>query len=757
MQAIRDAKAKGLKVVVKPHVERDDRNSTTEDAWRAKITPTDPLEWFKNYKNMMVEYAKVAQAGGAAAFVVGTEMRSMTDPTKKCANGQTYTQKWEEIIAAVRAVFSGKVTYAATDDEALRIQFWDKLDYIGVDAYFSMANDGNYDPTLNELIDSWIKPPVNWNSQQVYGTTSVVDTWKQLSETWGKKVIFTEIGYGSYNGTNLSPGWLVHANGTDYEEQRLCYEALYDVMKNYGGQWLDGAFLWSYQTTTDPTYVPPTDFTTQGKPADAVIKAGYSSPEHVTGIVRNGTGSQDKLDGGYNNDTLNGGAENDVLWGGAGNDKLTGGAGDDTLDGYTGSDTAFFSGARANYTITKLANGSITVADKTLARDGTDTLKNMRYVQFTDSKLDLTTLETPPALPVLAITEKDARKLEGSSGGWTEFTFTVTRSSADGNPTARWDVTDIDDDDVEAKSGTVTFSGTSLTAIITVKVKADRIAEGDQLFKVTLSNETDATIDAAKNAAFGIVADDDFIFTPALSALSIGEHAAVGSVVGTFSPTNIKGIGISYSLADGGSAFKIVNNQLVVANALDFENAASHRIQVVMTDSQGGVTSETFTIAVRDELDFVRGGAGRDMLVGSSGADRIYGSKSNDSLTGGAGKDVFVFDTKLGTAKTDRKVNFDTITDFDPADDAIWLDLAIFTNKTLKKFAMTASEDNPVPLAKKYFASGTKAKDKDDYIIHNKRTGVISFDADGSGSKEAIEFAQVKKGVALKFDDFLFI
>jgi Ca2+-binding RTX toxin-like protein len=382
-QGIMDAVAKGLNVVVKPHVETDNR------VWRALIEPTNPDLWFANYKAMMVQYAKAAQEAGAAMFCIGTEMRSMTDPAKVCPSDQTYTEKWGEIIDAVRAVFSGKLTYAATDDEALKLQFWDKLDYIGVDAYFSMAPDGTYNPTLAQLIDSWIKPPVNWNSQQVYGTTPVVDTWKQLSEKWGKKVIFTEIGYGSYDGTNLSPGWLRDTQPVDQEEQRLAYEALFHVMQNYGGQWLDGSLLWSYQTTTDPAYVPPTDYTTQGKPADAVIKAGYSSPEHVTGITRNGTAAIDKLDGGYHNDTLNGGGDNDVLWGGAGDDELNGGAGNDILDGATGVNTAVFSGARGDYSIVQNADGSYMITDSQAARDGSDVMRNVRYVKFNGQTFDL--------------------------------------------------------------------------------------------------------------------------------------------------------------------------------------------------------------------------------------------------------------------------------------------------------------------------------------------------------------------------------
>jgi Ca2+-binding RTX toxin-like protein len=68
-----------------------------------------------------------------------------------------------------------------------------------------------------------------------------------------------------------------------------------------------------------------------------VIKAGYSSPEHVTGLVWNGTAANNKLDGGYNNDTLNGSGGNDTLWGGKGHDILSGGSGVDRFEFGSGS------------------------------------------------------------------------------------------------------------------------------------------------------------------------------------------------------------------------------------------------------------------------------------------------------------------------------------------------------------------------------------------------------------------------------------
>ncbi len=145
----------------------------------------------------------------------------------------------------------------------------------------------------------------------------------------------------------------------------------------------------------------------------------------------------------------------------------------------------------------------------------------------------------------------------------------------------------------------------------------------------------------------------------------------------------------------------------------------------------------------------LHGTKGKDKLVGGAGNDKFYGGYGNDTLTGLEGADVFVFNAKLGSSKTDRKVNFDTITDFKPGEDKIWLDNAI-----LKKLGKAGSEAAPDALNKKFFKVGTKAGDKNDYLVYNKKTGILSYDADGSGAKEAIEIAKLPKKLKLSYLDF---
>ncbi|MER9303848.1 hypothetical protein NKJ06_12780 [Mesorhizobium sp. M0293] len=57
-----------------------------------------------------------------------------------------------------------------------------------------------------------------------------------------------------------------------------------------------------------------------------------------------------------------------------------------------------------------------------------------------------------------------------------------------------------------------------------------------------------------------------------------------------------------------------------------------------------------------------------------AGNDILWGRGGNDVLNGGAGKDTFVFDTAFGPG------NVATLPDFHAADDALYLDNAVFTS-----------------------------------------------------------------------------
>ncbi|NIX75674.1 cadherin domain-containing protein [Microvirga terricola] len=216
--------------------------------------------------------------------------------------------------------------------------------------------------------------------------------------------------------------------------------------------------------------------------------------------------------------------------------------------------------------------------------------------------------------------------------------------------------------------------------------------------------------------------------------------------------------GLRYSMTDNTFEIDALTGQIRVKSGLvlDFEAQSTHTFAVTATDAEGLSTTGNITINIVDKLDIWRGTARKDVLVGTNGPDRFYGGSGNDKLIGGQGQDIFVFDSKLGTAKTNPKKNFDTIVDFNVADDGIWLDDKVFNNKDMKKLGKGANELKPKQLNKNFF-SLDKAKDANDYIVYNRKTGVLYYDPDGSGDKQAIAIAKLSKKLKMTYKDFFIV
>lgn len=252
-----------------------------------------------------------------------------------------------------------------------------------------------------------------------------------------------------------------------------------------------------------------------------------------------------------------------------------------------------------------------------------------------------------------------------------------------------------------------------------------------------------------------------------LSGATIQESAAAGTVAGTLSavdpdPTTT----FTYTLVDANGVatahplFEVVGNtvQVKAGAKLDFETAATHTLRVEVTDGSGGSYTQDVTVTVANVIettpfrktgtpgnDSLRGELGNDTLSGLAGNDILGGDIGKDRILTGTGKDIVVFDTKPS------KANRDTIVDFDPKKDAIHLDNAIFT-----KLGKKGSAAAPAKMSKGFFALG-EAQDRNDYVVYDKKTGVLSYDKDGSGAAKAVEIAVFSNKPALTAADFFVI
>jgi Ca2+-binding RTX toxin-like protein len=140
----------------------------------------------------------------------------------------------------------------------------------------------------------------------------------------------------------------------------------------------------------------------------------------------------------------------------------------------------------------------------------------------------------------------------------------------------------------------------------------------------------------------------------------------------------------------------------------------------------------------RGGIDIIDGGSGNDKLYGEGGNDILIGGLGQDTMVGGRGYDIFGFDTRPSSS------NIDVIDDFSVKYESILLDKKIFKVPADSKGYLRSSA----------FWTGSAAHDSNDRIIYDKSTGALYYDADGTGSKAAVQFAQLDANLRLTYKDF---
>lgn len=236
---LRAARAQGFQVMLKPHVDIQD------NTWRGSISPVSVEDWFACYNLFIVHYARIAEKYGVELFCIATEFRSLSGPA--------YYRYWQEIIAAIRAVYSGRLTYAANWDEYPDVSFWNFLDYIGINAYFPLSKART--PSVEELVSSW--------SQLV----TAVEAWQKALQ---KPVLFTEIGYRSVDFAAREPWHWAKEASYNGGAQANAYEAAFWAF--WGKVWFAGMFWWSRSTDPQAGGTGDTGYTPQHKPALNVLR-----------------------------------------------------------------------------------------------------------------------------------------------------------------------------------------------------------------------------------------------------------------------------------------------------------------------------------------------------------------------------------------------------------------------------------------------------------------------------------------------------
>ena len=126
------------------------------------------------------------------------------------------------------------------------------------------------------------------------------------------------------------------------------------------------------------------DFYDGGEGIDWVTYSSASEGIYVNLETGDASGADIDTDTLANIENVLGGSGADTLIGDDGDNVLEGAAGDDRITGGQGTDTAAFSGALEDYVFTRNEDGSVSVTDNVAGRDGTDTLSEIEFLEFSD-------------------------------------------------------------------------------------------------------------------------------------------------------------------------------------------------------------------------------------------------------------------------------------------------------------------------------------------------------------------------------------
>jgi hypothetical protein len=284
---IKEAVGDGLSVMVRPLIDflqPAEIGTYSVGDWRDFYNPTDVSAFFASYQTMIVNEATVAQANGATMLSIGAELDQLTGPA--------YLSEWTDIISAVRAVFSGKLTYSADWDDdvspwqgqhglsagtgnlATQVSFWSQLDYVGIDCYAPLSDAAN--PTLADLVAGWTQTPTVAETQSVTGNQSLISYFESVATATGKPLLFTELGYESATDAASQPSGS-STNVFDPALQANLYQAFFNAWSQSGDTSLAGVYFWNWDPNASE--VGPgngANFSPQGLPAQDVVAAEFS-------------------------------------------------------------------------------------------------------------------------------------------------------------------------------------------------------------------------------------------------------------------------------------------------------------------------------------------------------------------------------------------------------------------------------------------------------------------------------------------------
>lgn len=267
-RAIQLARDNNLKVILKPVV------NVQDGTWRAWIkfdTPDGSLDmakwdsWWSDFRQFLLHYAKIAEETGCEMYCLGCEMES-TEP---------FELRWRNLIAEVRQVYGGPITYNANHGREDKIPWFDAVDVIGLSAYFPVGTDD----VEAALADDLTKVPPSDTSLSALKNRwlPVKERLETLSKQFNRPILFIELGVCNGKGCTAAPWTHQDPNMVyDADEQARYYQAVIETF--WKEKWFMGFAWWEWPSHLYDHEKAITDigFCIYGKPAENVVRQWYS-------------------------------------------------------------------------------------------------------------------------------------------------------------------------------------------------------------------------------------------------------------------------------------------------------------------------------------------------------------------------------------------------------------------------------------------------------------------------------------------------
>lgn len=220
---IAQAHERGLRVILIPHL------WVETGGWRGEIDPGSEAGWAAyraSYRDFILAWARDAAAFGADALSIGVECASWSG---------RFGAYWHALIREIREEFPGPLTYSSNWDETEHVLFWDQLDWIGINAFYPLADrDG-----------------ASYATYAARAMTAIQRT-RAHAETLRMPVLLIEIGYTTRANAAVEP-WLWPDDMRDvvvdeWEQARALTAIAGAAAKS---PWVLGFVVWRYYANLD--------------------------------------------------------------------------------------------------------------------------------------------------------------------------------------------------------------------------------------------------------------------------------------------------------------------------------------------------------------------------------------------------------------------------------------------------------------------------------------------------------------------------